>query len=145
MADKILTGIAVATGIAIGKAFFVNRNHQAHLSRQIIAASLVPEEIEVLHNAFSTVEGELAAIRKQVPDELKSHALLIDTHLMMLKDPKLSGAAEEYIRTLGLNAAWALEKAVSDQEAAFGAIADPYIRERMQDVRVSVTGRAIPS
>ena len=91
MADKILTGIAVATGIAIGKAFFVNRNHQAHLSRQIIAASLVPEEIEVLHNAFSTVEGELAAIRKQVPDELKSHALLIDTHLMMLKDPKLSG------------------------------------------------------
>jgi phosphotransferase system enzyme I (PtsI) len=136
MAEKILTGIAVSTGIAIGKAFFVNRNHQAHLPRQIVAASMVSEEIELLYNAFSTVEKELSTIRKQVPDELKSHALLIDTHLMMLKDPKLSGDAEKYIQNLGLNAAWALEKAVSDQEETFGAIADPYIRERMQDVRV---------
>ncbi|MBI9080701.1 MAG: phosphoenolpyruvate--protein phosphotransferase [Pseudodesulfovibrio sp.] len=136
MADIILTGISVATGIAIGKAYFVNRNHQAHLPRHTIAASLVPGEVDRLHEAFATVEAELASIRKQVPDELKSHGLLIDTHRTMLKDPKLSGAAEEYVRTLGLNAAWALEKAVSDQEAAFGAIKDPYIRERMQDVRV---------
>ena len=74
MADKILTGIAVATGIAIGKAYFVNRNHQAHLPRQTVAASMVPGEIEVLHDAFATVESELVAIRKQVPEELKSHA-----------------------------------------------------------------------
>ena len=136
MADKILTGIPVATGIAIGKAFFVNRNHKAHLPRQTVPASAVPEEIKLLHEAFSAVESELTAIRGQVPAELKDYGLLIDTHIMMLKDPKLSGAAEEHIQTLGLNAAWALEKAVSDQEAAFGAIHDPYIRERMQDVRV---------
>jgi len=136
MADKIITGIPVATGIAIGKAFFVNRNHKAHLPRQTIAASLVPEEIGRLHDAFATVESELSATREQVPAELKDYGLLIDTHILMLKDPKLSGTAADYIKNLGLNAAWALEKAVSDQEAVFGAINDPYIRERMQDVRV---------
>jgi len=136
MADSIITGIPVATGIAIGKAFFVNRNHAANLPRQTVAARLVGDEITRLHNAFTTVERELAVIREQLPEELKSHGSLIDTHLMMLKDPKLAGAAEEYIKTLGLNAAWALEKAVADQEQAFGAIRDPYIRERMQDVRV---------
>ncbi|WP_338668333.1 phosphoenolpyruvate--protein phosphotransferase [Pseudodesulfovibrio methanolicus] len=136
MADSTLTGIPVATGIAIGKAFFVNRNHMANLPRQIVAAEDMPAEIERLHAAFKSVETELAAIREQVPEELKSHGSLIDTHLMMLKDPKLSGSAEKYIETLGLNAAWALEKAVSDQEAAFEAIKDQYIRERMQDVRV---------
>ncbi|BCS88531.1 phosphoenolpyruvate--protein phosphotransferase [Pseudodesulfovibrio sediminis] len=136
MADAIVSGISVATGIAIGKAYFVNRNHMARLPRQTVASDLVPEEIKHLHKAFATVEAELTAIRAQVPEELKSHASLIDTHLMMLKDPKLSGAAEGYIKSLGLNAAWALEKAVSDQERAFGAIKDPYIRERMQDIRV---------
>ena len=136
MADAILTGIPVATGIAIGKAFFVNRNHMAQLPRQTVAANVVPEEIERLHEAFKAVEAELTAIRAQVPEELKSHGSLIDTHLIMLKDPKLSGAAEKYIQSLGLNAAWALEKAVADQEAAFEAIKDQYIRERMQDVRV---------
>ncbi|MCJ2166142.1 MULTISPECIES: phosphoenolpyruvate--protein phosphotransferase [unclassified Pseudodesulfovibrio] len=136
MADTILTGIPVATGIAIGKAFFVNRNHMAHLPRHTVPAALVPEEIKQLHGAFKDVETELTAIRKLVPEELKSHSSLIDTHLMMLKDPKLSGAAEQYISSLGLNAAWALEKAVADQDAAFEAIKDQYIRERMQDVRV---------
>jgi phosphotransferase system enzyme I (PtsI) len=136
MADSTLTGIPVATGIAIGKAFFVNRNHMANLPRQIVAADDMPAEIERLHAAFKSVETELAAIREQVPEELKSHGSLIDTHLMMLKDPKLSGAAAKYIETLGLNAAWALEKAVADQEAAFESIKDQYIRERMQDVRV---------
>jgi len=136
MADTTLTGIPVATGIAIGKAYFVNRNHMANLPRQIVAAEDMPAEIERLHAAFKSVEKELASIREQVPEELKSHGSLIDTHLMMLKDPKLSGSAEKYIETLGLNAAWALEKAVSDQETAFEAIKDQYIRERMQDVRV---------
>ncbi|WP_319541801.1 phosphoenolpyruvate--protein phosphotransferase [uncultured Pseudodesulfovibrio sp.] len=136
MADAIITGIPVATGIAIGKAYFVNRNHMAHLPRQTVAAALVPDEIDRLKDAFATVEHELTVIREQVPEELKSHGSLIDTHLMMLKDPKLSSTAEGYITSLGLNAAWALEKAVADQEAAFGAIQDQYIRERMQDVRV---------
>lgn len=136
MADSILSGISVATGIAIGKAFFVNRNHKAHLPRQTVAADVVPEEISRLKEAFAQVEAELSAIREQVPAELKEYGVLIDTHILMLKDPKLAGTAEEYITTLGLNAAWALEKAVSDQEAAFRAIDDPYIRERMQDVRV---------
>ncbi|QGY39935.1 phosphoenolpyruvate--protein phosphotransferase [Pseudodesulfovibrio cashew] len=136
MADKILTGIPVATGIAIGKAFFVNRNHRARLPRQTVTLDLVSNEVHLLQDAFHSVEAELSATREHVPAELKDYRLLIDTHILMLKDPKLAGAAEEYIKSLGLNAAWALEKAVSDQEAAFRAINDPYIRERMQDVRV---------
>jgi len=136
MADKILTGIPVATGIAIGKAFFINRNHRAHLPRHTVTSDLLSNEINLLRDAFATVEAELRATRAHVPEELKDYGLLIDTHIMMLKDPKLAGVAEEFIKTLGLNAAWALEKAVSEQEDAFRAIDDPYIRERMQDVRV---------
>ncbi len=136
MSGRTITGIPVASGIAIGKAIFVNRSHKATLLRQTVASSLVEKEVERLENAFAVTEAELADIRSQVPDELKDYKMLIDTHLLMLKDPQLKGTAGEYIRTLSLNAEWALEKAVADQEAKFGAIDDPYIRERMQDVRV---------
>ena len=78
MAQKILTGIPVATGIAIGKAFFVNRNHKAHLPRQTVSASQVPLEIDRLHEAFTEVESELSVIREQVPTELRDYGLLID-------------------------------------------------------------------
>jgi phosphotransferase system enzyme I (PtsI) len=133
---KTISGISVATGIAIGKAVFVNRSHKAHLPRNTVPASSIEGEVERLHAAFETVRQEMQAVREKVPAELQDYALLIDTHLMMLGDPKLSNTAAEYIRTLGLNAEWALEKSVADQEAAFGAVEDPYIRERMQDVHV---------
>ncbi|WP_147819959.1 phosphoenolpyruvate--protein phosphotransferase [Salidesulfovibrio onnuriiensis] len=150
MPGKTISGIPVASGIVIGKAIFVNRSHKATLLRQTVAASLVEKEVERLEKAFAETESELAEIRSQVPDELKDYKMLIDTHLLMLKDPQLKGTAAEYIRSLSLNAEWALEKAVSDQEVKFGAVEDPYIRERMQDVRVvsdrvqsKLAGRAV--
>jgi phosphotransferase system enzyme I (PtsI) len=136
VAGKVISGIPVASGIAIGKAIFVNRSHKATLPRQTVAPALVENEVERLEVAFANTAEDLASIRGQVPDELREYSMLIDTHLLMLKDPLLLGAACDYIRSLSLNAEWALEKAVSDQADKFGAVDDPYIRERMQDVRV---------
>ena len=136
MTGKVVSGISVSTGIAIGKAYFVNRSHKAQLPRQTISADQVKAEVRRLMEAFESVMTELAETRSKVPDDLQDYRFIIDTHLMMLADPKLSGAAKDFIESLGLNAEWALEKAVSAQETAFSAIQDPYIRERMQDVRV---------
>ncbi len=136
MSGKVITGIPVASGIAIGKAIFVNHSHKASLPRQTVAPALVDKEMERLRRAFVATEEDLSSIRSQVPDELRDYSMLIDTHLLMLKDPQLLGTALDYIKSLSLNAEWALEKAVSDQAAKFGAVEDPYIRERMQDVRV---------
>jgi phosphotransferase system enzyme I (PtsI) len=138
VARTVLTGIPVSTGIAIGKAFFVNRNRLAHLPRQTVADESVPEEAARLASAFTQAEQELAAAAEKVPAELKEHRLIIESHLMMLKDPKLRNAAEKYVTDLRLNAEWALEKALADLEKTFGALDDLYIRERMQDVRFVV-------
>ncbi len=135
MARVIIPGISVSTGIAIGKAFFLNRNRTAHLPRLTVAEEAVAHEAERLAQAFLQAEDELAAARDKVPAELKEHRLIIDSHLMMLKDPKLRNAARAYITDMRLNAEWALEKALGDLEKTFGALDDVYIRERMQDVR----------
>lgn len=136
MARKVITGIPVSSGIAIGKAYFVNRSHRAALPRQTVAHELVDAEAARLRDAFTAVEQELASVREKVPAELREHQLILDSHLMMLRDPKLGGKAEEHVRELRVNAEWALEKAVSELAATFEAMDNPYIRERMQDVHL---------
>ena len=136
MARAVVRGISVSTGFAIGKAMFVNRRHHAEVPRQTLPAALVPEEEARLRQAFDAVEAELISARDRIPAELAEHRHILDSHLMILKDPKLSGVAARLIRELGVNAEWSLEKSVAELEKAFGQLDDLYIRERLQDVRV---------
>ncbi|MFO7598051.1 MAG: phosphoenolpyruvate--protein phosphotransferase, partial [Desulfocurvibacter africanus] len=136
MAHKTITGIPVSAGVSIGKAFFLNRSRFRHLPRQTILDTAISGEVARLHLSFSEAEIELEAIRRKVPKELRENALIIDSHVMILKDPKLRALAEKNIRELCINAEWALEKAVSELREAFSALQDPYIRERMEDVRL---------
>lgn len=136
MARKIITGIPVSAGVSIGKAFFLNRSRFRNLPRQTILESTVPGEVARLKNAFAEAEAELEAIRRKVPKELRENALVIDSHVMILKDPKFRALSEKNVRELCINAEWALEKAVSELRETFSALEDPYIRERMEDVRL---------
>ncbi|CCO22783.1 phosphoenolpyruvate--protein phosphotransferase [Maridesulfovibrio hydrothermalis] len=135
MARAVVNGISVSTGIAIGKAFFLNRSISSRLPRQTVPLHMIENEKERLIKGFTDAVEELAAVREKVPAELKEHQLIIDSHLMMLKDPKFQMSAIKYIDDHSLNAEWALDKAVNEFEKAFGALEDKYIRERMQDVR----------
>jgi len=136
MALATISGIPISAGIAIGKAYFLNRSNFGQVPRQTLAEDMVDDEAARLREAFDQAKAELAAIRERVPAELKDHALIIDSHLMIMSDPKLQGSALSHLTTLRINAEWALEKAVSDLEEAFNALDDPYFRERAQDVRL---------
>jgi len=136
MALATVSCIPISAGIAIGKAYFINRSNFGQVPRQALAEDLVEEEATRLKDAFAQAKSDLAAIRERVPAELKDHALIIDSHLMIMSDPKLQGSALNHLTTLRINAEWALEKAVADLEEAFNALDDPYFRERAQDVRL---------
>ena len=136
MAEKILSGVSVSSGIAIGKAFFMNRRLLSRIPRQTIAEDLGPLEIARLEKSFEQAAHELAGVRDKVPLELREHALIIDSHLSILKDPKLLSSARKYIEQMHINAEWALLKAVKDVETVFSDIEDEYIRERIHDVRL---------
>ncbi|EPR41684.1 phosphoenolpyruvate-protein phosphotransferase [Desulfovibrio sp. X2] len=136
MAKAVIKGIPVSAGIAIGKALFLNRNRFENVPRRALPPHVVPLERERLTQAFLDTAKDLEAAREKIPLELRDHAGIIDSHLMILKDPKLRGAAEKYLEEHAICAEWALEKAVADVRRAFSALDDPYIRERMNDVRM---------
>jgi phosphoenolpyruvate--protein phosphotransferase (EC 2.7.3.9) len=55
---------------------------------------------------------------------------------MMLRDHKFRKRALDHIATTKINAEWSLERAVGDVQEIFASIADEYLRQRMQDVRL---------
>lgn len=134
MASRIFFGIPVSAGVAIGRTYCLNRNHFSGVERHAVPEVGIPVETARLDRAFDAACRELEHTLSCVPDDLQDHSAIIASHLMMLKDRKFRQRALDHV-AVGINAEWALERAVSDVQDVFAAIADDYLRQRMQDVR----------
>ena len=139
MARLILSGIPVSPGIAIGKASRMQRP-SSRMARMSIKADAVETEIKRLYEAAHKVRDELARARESVPAELSEQKDVIASHMLICQDPKLLQGAAEHVREGYISAVWALEKTGESLCAAFRAIDDPYLRDRVQDIR-TVIGR----
>lgn len=136
MASRTIFGIPVSAGIAIGRAYYLNKSHFSGTVRQTVSYADVPVEKERLVRAFDEALHDLERILTLVPDDLKEHSAIIESHLMMLRDHKFRKRALDHIAVSRVNAEWSLERAVGDVEEVFASIADEYLRQRMQDVRL---------
>ncbi len=136
MAKKILKGIPVSFGISIGKAYLLSRDHYCLAPIQNISDEFVEEELSRLREAFDKTLEELKKIRESIPEEHREYASLIDSHIVLLQDPKLREAAEHYIKDMKLNAEWALEKGMSKIENYFTFIDNEYLRSTVQELRL---------
>ena len=136
MASRTLFGIPVSAGIAIGRAYYLNKSHFSGTVRQAVSDADVPLEMARLSRAFDEALHDLERILSLVPEDLKEHSAIIESHLMMLRDHKFRKRALDHIATTKINAEWSLERAVGDVQEIFASIADEYLRQRMQDVRL---------
>ncbi|QJT09199.1 phosphoenolpyruvate--protein phosphotransferase [Oceanidesulfovibrio marinus] len=136
MSRVILQGIPVSAGISVGKAFFMNRRSFANVPRHTVPESLISAEQARLDRAFQLVNDELTQARDRLPVELADHASIIDSHVMISRDRKLLARSREIVHDMAITAEWALEKAVREVERKFEVIEDPYLRERIADVRL---------
>lgn len=108
MAKLVITGIPVSSGVAVGKAFFVNRSLRTRLPRQTVEATRVKMEIDRFNQALDQTEADLKEIRERIPEEFNEHKFILDSHLNILRDPKLTQTAIKYMEDLNLNSEWAL-------------------------------------
>ncbi len=133
MARSVLFGISVAPGIAIGK--IVRTHHAGKIDEHFITPEEINAEIQKLRLAAERVGEDLQTAKSTLSPDLVTHSALIQTHIMISRDPRLLKEAEERIRTQRLCAAWALQKTVEALCTAFLDIDDPYLRDRVLDVR----------
>ena len=71
---------------------------------------------------------------EDTPDEIRQHAAILETHVVLLKDKMLYGKTLEIIERERINAEWALKKVVSELKGMFRKMSDPYFRERASDI-----------
>ena len=136
-------GLAVSSGIAIGRAHLVS-----HATLEVAHYQLrerdVPREIERFDKAFATVKAELTTLRKDsvIPGSPSELSAFVDIHVMILDDPLLADVPKDLIRTRRCNAEWALVQQMEELVSQFDEIEDAYLRERKHDV-VQVVERVL--
>ncbi len=134
---EILKGTAASPGISIGKIFLLDDGKSKTL-RKKISQDQIPQERERFRRAVETVEEQLHRLIDELPEEIKEHSSILQSHILMLRDRMLYDRTLALIGEEGINAEWALRKALSQVKAIFARIKDAYIRERLEDIEFVV-------
>jgi phosphotransferase system enzyme I (PtsI) len=138
-----LYGLAVSSGIAIGRAHLVS-HATLEVAHYKVREKSIPAEVERFETAVAAVRTELEALRGEAsqPGTPSEVAAFVDIHAMILDDPLLSELPKDLIRERGCNAEWALVQQMELLVEQFDEIEDSYLRERKHDV-VQVVERVL--
>ncbi|MBI2745381.1 MAG: phosphoenolpyruvate--protein phosphotransferase [Burkholderiales bacterium] len=131
-------GLAVARGIAIGRAVLV-ASSRVDVAHYFIEPAQVEREIERVKRGRDAVVDELHRLQqtitqlgpKDAPHELRA---LLDVHLMLLQDEEMVGGVKHWIRDRLYNAEWALTTQLEMVARQFDEMEDEYLRERKADM-----------
>ncbi|MBS2023468.1 MAG: phosphoenolpyruvate--protein phosphotransferase [Deltaproteobacteria bacterium] len=102
-----LQGIAASPGVAIGRAYPVDRQ-RARVPRVHLDAAVIPAELSRLDAALALSVEQLTAIKETLGES--EQAEILEAHAMMLADPGMKDAIVALIRDETLNAEWAVRR-----------------------------------
>ena len=131
-------GLAVARGIAIGRAVLV-ASSRVNVAHYFIRGDEVLAEIERVRAGRNAVIDEIHRLQrtishmgpKEAPHELTA---LMDVHLMLLQDEELIMGVKHWIADRLYNAEWALTTQLEVIARQFDEMEDEYLRERKADL-----------
>lgn len=129
-----LKGINASPGICIGKAYLVGSEGVDVVESYYIGDNELQNEIKRFKSAVKAAADELRAISENVPEDLRKHSDILETHLILLKDKMLYDKTIETVKTEHVNAEWALRKVATDVRSMFQSISDGYLKERAYDI-----------
>ncbi len=138
---KVLKGIGVSPGVAIGPAY-VFLAGRIKIARRFIRPEDVEKELNRFREAIELTAQELEEVKKHIPEGMPQALSIIDAHLLMLKDPILIRETEKVIRERRVNSEWALLFILERYKKLFATLEDPYLRERIHDLE-QLVDRAI--
>lgn len=131
---RVLKGIPVSPGIIIGKAHLFDRTKVKIFYQYLTTDQQVQEEVERFKSALQKTKNQIMELKSKMPEALKEHSFIIDTHLMMIEDSMITDSTINTIQNDKINAEWALKKSTEQIRELFEKVDDQYIKERISDV-----------
>jgi len=137
--DRLLKGIGVSPGIAVGPTMTV-RWALPEVPHRVVGRTQVEKEVRRLRAAIKDVKKQLAEFRVRAVDRAGvDEARIFDAQALMLEDKEFIGGIEELIRENHLTAEKAFEFKTLEVRDLWTAAGNPLLKERLADV----TGVAI--
>lgn len=129
-----IAATAAVRGMAVGRAQVVYPL-RFEADTAPIDVEQVAQEIRAVGQAFGQARAEIDRLRGRVRG-LYARELteFIDAHALILDDPLFAEGVYEHIRRDRMSASAALKRHRDELAAAFGAIADPYLKSRIEDI-----------
>ena len=127
-------GLAVARGIAIGRAVLV-ASSRVDVAHYFIDADHVDSELDRITTARHAVMLEVQRLHQSVPKDAPPElAALLEVHMMMLQDEMLADGVKHWVTDRFYNAEWALTSQLEVVTRQFDEMEDAYLRERKGDL-----------
>jgi len=127
-------GVAASPGIAIGKAYILEKENLCILEYKIKQEE-VEREIKRFKKAVEESKKQVLEIKDKVSKEIgKQEAYIFQSYLNILEDPLLIDGTIEKIKNSRLNAEAALRATYKSFPEKFKAIQSEFIKERFRDV-----------
>jgi phosphotransferase system enzyme I (PtsI) len=134
IAPMVLKGVSASPGLAVGRAFVIDRRRVKAPKRHIDDKE-VEIEIARFDAALATSHEQLERVKRKLAErEGDDHFHILEAHQLILHDEHLVDPTRRRIREEKVNAEWALRRTVEEIKLIFDAIEEGYFRERRSDV-----------
>ncbi len=141
MKETIIKGIPAAPGIAIGKAFVLDKQEFVVPPRYIMPQE-VSVEIARFEEALNKAKYEIEEIQKRIAEEIgEEHSKIFDGHIMVLQDKTMMGEVIKQIQEDKMSAEFVFSEVLKKYSKIFEKMEDEYIKERVSDI--SDVGRRV--
>ncbi len=132
--SKVIQGIGVSPGIAIGKVHLLERGRIPIPHYTLLGEDAVEQEVKHFKSAVAKAEEDLETIKNTLRPDSKDHVHVLEVHQMILRDHLLYDETLRLIREEKLNALWALVRCLTKAHKRFNTLDDEYIQSRVADV-----------
>jgi phosphotransferase system enzyme I (PtsI) len=127
-------GIGASPGVAVGPVFLLDRK-KVRTPKLRLNEDEVQLELLRLKTAVDLSDHQLLDLKeKLVTSDGQDHALILEAHRLMLRDPMLIDEVNRLIAADRINAEWAVRRVSRKIKHVFDNIQDEYFRERRSDV-----------
>ena len=139
MSDRrVLTGIGVSSGVAIGPALVIHWD-LPDVSQRVVGEDQVESEVARLYDAIAKVQEHLAEVKRRAEARVgPEEAMIFDAQMLMLEDREFIGGAERLIRENQLAAERAFEFQALEVRALWAQAASERLRQRIEIGRAHV-------
>jgi phosphotransferase system enzyme I (PtsI) len=132
--SRTIQGVGASPGIAIGKAYLLERDRVPVPHYKLADEAAVEAECQRFEAAVAQAEQDLEEIKLRIQPDFKEHAHILDAHQLILRDRLLFDETLSIIREAKLNAQWALIRSLFRAHELFDVLNDDYIKSRVADV-----------